>query len=301
MTPTATRDGARHPLILTPATRKVIDFPLKVGESPTWDDRTGDLWLVDILAPAAICLRADGRIDRFEMPEVIGCLALCENGKVLVALRNGVHIMDPQTGALQLLCNPDGGRADSRLNDGKVGPDGHFWIGTRDETVPQVSNGRLYRVAPDGSFTLVLEGLKTSNGLAWSPDGRTMYHSDSSQLFAQVFDFDPETGAISNPRRLHDFTSEEGRPDGAAMDADGFYWIAGVLSGGVNRLSPKGDVIEIYKLPVTSPTMPCFGGPDRRTVYVTSLSTDSSGQFELGTLLAFEAEVAGAPVSRFAL
>jgi len=295
------RDGARHPRIMTPTTRKVIDFPLKVGESPTWDDRTGDLWLVDILAPAAICLRAGGDIDRFEMPDVIGCLALCENGSILVALRNGVHILDPSTGSLTLLCNPDGGRADSRLNDGKVGPDGHFWIGTRDETVPQEGNARLYRVAPDGSFTCVIDGLKTSNGLAWSPDGRTMYHSDSSQLFAQVFDFDPHTGAMGSARRLHDFTTVEGRPDGAAMDADGFYWIAGVLSGGVNRLSPDGDVVEIYRLPVTSPTMPCFGGADRRTVYVTSLSTDSSGQFEHGTLLAFEADVAGAPVTRFAL
>jgi sugar lactone lactonase YvrE len=295
------KDGARHPRIMTPTTRKVIDFPLKVGESPTWDDRTGDLWLVDILAPAAICLRAGGDIDRFEMPDVIGCLALCENGSILVALRNGVHILDPSTGSLTLLCNPDGGRADSRLNDGKVGPDGHFWIGTRDETVPQEGNARLYRVAPDGSFTCMIDGLKTSNGLAWSPDGRTMYHSDSSQLFAQVFDFHPHTGAMGSARRLHDFTTVEGRPDGAAMDADGFYWIAGVLSGGVNRLSPDGDVVEIYRLPVTSPTMPCFGGADRRTVYVTSLSTDSSGQFEHGTLLAFEADVAGSPVTRFAL
>ncbi|EUB98934.1 SMP-30/Gluconolaconase/LRE-like region-containing protein [Rhizobium sp. CF080] len=290
------------PEIITPEVRRVIDFPLKVGESPTWDDRTGDLWLVDILAPAAICLRADGRVDRFEMPFKIGCLALCEGDDIAVALENGVHLLNPKTGAMKLLCDPDGGRPDSRLNDGKVGPDGCFWVGTRDEAIPQTGNARLYRVMPDGSFTTIVDGgLLTSNGLAWSPDGRTMYHSDSSGLFAQAFDFDLRKGVTSPPRRLHDFTPEEGRPDGAAMDAKGFYWIAGILSGGVNRLSPEGEVVEIYKMPAKSPTMPCFGSPDLATIYVTTLSTDNNGTFEHGTLFAFEAGVRGTPIHRFGI
>lgn len=288
------------PDIITPKVRRVIDFPLKVGESPTWDDRTGDLWLVDILAPAAICLHANGQVDRYDMPHKIGCLALCESGDIAVALENGVHLLNPKTGTMKLLCNPDGGRPDSRLNDGKVGPDGCFWVGTRDEAIPQTGNARLYRVMPDGSFTTIIDGgLLTSNGLAWSPDGRTMYHSDSSGLFAQVFDFDPQKGVTGPPRRLHDFAPEEGRPDGAAMDANGFYWIAGILSGGVNRLSPEGEVVEIYKMPAKSPTMPCFGGPDLATIYVTTLSTDNNGTFEHGTLFAFEAGVRGTPVHRF--
>ncbi|MGK6312336.1 SMP-30/gluconolactonase/LRE family protein [Neorhizobium sp. DT-125] len=290
------------PKIIAPEVRRVIDFPLKVGESPTWDDRTGDLWLVDILAPAAICLRADGRVDRFDMPLKIGCLALCESGDIAVALENGVHLLNPKTGTMKLLCNPDGGRPDSRLNDGKVGPDGCFWVGTRDEAVPQTGNARLYRVMPDGSFTTIVDGnLMTSNGLAWSPDGRTMYHSDSSGLFAQVFDFDPEKGVTSPPRRLHDFTPEEGRPDGAAMDADGFYWIAGQQGSRLNRLSPEGWVIEAYMMPAKGPSMPCFGGPDLATIYVTTLSTDSNGTFEHGTIFAFEAGIRGTPVHRFAL
>lgn len=287
--------------IITPKVRRIIDFPLKVGESPTWDERTGDLWLVDILAPAAICLRASGRVDRFDMPVKIGCLALCEGGDIAVALETGVHLMNPKTGAMKLLCNPDGGRPNSRLNDGKVGPDGCFWVGTRDEAIPQTGNGRLYRVMPDGSFTIITDGLLTSNGLAWSPDGRTMYHSDSSGLFAQIFDFDPAKGVTGPPRRLHDFTPEEGRPDGAATDADGFYWIAGVLSGGVNRLSPDGEVVEIYKMPAKSPTMPCFGGPDLGTIYLTTLSTDNNGTFEQGTVFAFETGIQGTPIHRFAI
>ncbi|WP_117189998.1 SMP-30/gluconolactonase/LRE family protein [Rhizobium terrae] len=288
--------------IITPETRRVIDFPLKVGESPTWDDRTGDLWLVDILAPAAICLRAGGQVNRFEMPVKIGSLALCEGGDIAVALESGVHILNPKTGSMKLLCNPDNGRADSRLNDGKAGPDGCFWVGTRDEGVPQTGNARLYRVKPDGSFETVLDGnLMTSNGLAWSPDGRTMYHSDSSGLYAQIFDFDPNQGVTSAPRRLHDFMPEEGRPDGAAVDAEGFYWSAGQQSGRLNRISPSGEVIEAYRMPAKGPSMPCFGGPDFSTIYVTTLSADNNGTFEHGTLYAFETGVRGLPEHRFAI
>lgn len=290
------------PRILTPQLRRLIDFPMKVGESPTWDDRTGALWFVDILAPAAFRLDADGTVVRFPMPADIGCLGLCESGKVAVCLRNGVHLLDPASGALTLLCDPDDGRPDSRLNDGKVGPDGCLWVGTRDETTAQKGNGRLYRVKPDGTFTIVVEGLKTSNGLAWSPDGRIMYHSDSSQLFAQTFGFDPSAGIVSGPERLHDFDPDQGRPDGAAMDADGFYWVAGVQAGRINRLNPKGEIVEVYKVPVKAPTMPCFGGPDLATIYLTTLNADNNGIHEDGALFAFEVPgVRGAPVSRFAL
>ncbi|MCO5731149.1 SMP-30/gluconolactonase/LRE family protein [Rhizobium sp. SSA_523] len=285
--------------IIHPKTRTVLDRPLHVGESPCWDDRSGDLWLVDILAPAVLCIHAGGSVSHFPMPALIGCLALCESGRIAVGLQTGVHLMDPETGRLERLCDPDGGRADSRLNDGKVGPDGHFWVGTRDEAVPQTGNARLYRVAPDGSFDQVLDGLNTSNGLAWSADGKTMFHSDSSQQFLQSFAFDPQTGALGPARRLFDFTNAEGRPDGAATDMQGFYWSAGVLDGKLNRMSPEGEIVELYQLPVSGPTMPCFGGPELKTVYVTSLKRKEGVIDEMGTVIAFEVDVPGVPVHRF--
>jgi len=289
------------PRICHPTIRRVIDTPLRVGESPTWDARTGDLWFVDILAPAVLCLRHDGRVDRYDMPALIGSLALCDSGRILVALQTGVHLFDPQTQTLSLLCDPDGGRADSRLNDGKVGPDGHFWVGTRDEAVPQTGNGRLYRVSPDGTFTEVLRGLNTSNGLAWSADGRTMFHSDSSQQFLQSFDFDPATGDIGPARRLTNFTNAEGRPDGAATDLDGFYWSAGVIGGKLNRIAPDGTIVEVYQLPLSGPTMPCFGGPDLKTLFISTLYRAEDGTVEDGTIIAFDVDVAGVPVARFPL
>jgi sugar lactone lactonase YvrE len=289
------------PRICHPTIRRVIDTPLRVGESPTWDAQTGDLWFVDILAPAVLCLRHDGRVDRYDMPALIGSLALCDSGRILVALQTGVHLFDPATQALSLLCDPDGGRADSRLNDGKVGPDGHFWVGTRDEGMPQTGNGRLYRVSPDGTFTEVLRGLNTSNGLAWSADGRTLFHSDSSQQFLQSFDFDSATGGIGPARRLTDFTNAEGRPDGAATDLDGFYWSAGVIGGKLNRIAPDGTITEVYQLPLSGPTMPCFGGPDLKTLFITTLYRAEEGTVEDGTIIAFDVDVAGVPVARFPL
>ena len=288
------------PQIFEPIFRQLIDVPLHVGESPVWDERTGDLWFVDILAPAVFKLRQSGKLDCFDMPAAVGCLGLCDSARIVVGLQTGVHLLDPKTGKIELLCDPDNGRADSRLNDGKVGPDGHFWVGTRDEAVPPTGNARLYRVSPSGDVQCIISGgMLTSNGLAWSPDGRTMYHSDSSGLMYQMFDFDPVTGNLGTATRMHEFKQGEGRPDGAATDCEGYYWSAGVSAGRLNRFSPEGDLVEVYRFPFDGPTMPCFGGSRLKTLYLTSLGAEQSGITVPGTVIAFDAPVAGMPAHRF--
>ncbi|PDT22841.1 SMP-30/gluconolactonase/LRE family protein [Rhizobium hidalgonense] len=287
------------PKIIRPDVRSVIQQPLTVGESPVWDDQTGTLWLVDILAPALVRLSASGQIDRFNMPAAIGCLGLCRDHRIAVGLQTGVHLFDPVSGDIEFLCDPVGRDFKGRLNDGKVGPDGYFWIGSISEAKPQTAEAALYRVGADGSARTVATGLTSSNGLAWSPDARRMYHSDSRQCFLQAFDFDPDTGDLGEGRRLRSFTEEDGRPDGAAIDRDGFYWSAGVSAGRLNRMSSEGEIVAIYILPVPAPTMPCFGGPDLRTLFVTSLSTDRTGRFEAGTVIAFDVDAEGLAPFRF--
>ncbi|MBX5156797.1 MULTISPECIES: SMP-30/gluconolactonase/LRE family protein [unclassified Rhizobium] len=287
------------PRIIRPEIRSVIQQPLTVGESPVWDDETGTLWLVDILAPAVVRLSASGQIDRFDMPAAIGSLGLCRDNRIVVGLQTGVHLFDPVSGKIEFLCDPVGRDINGRLNDGKVGPDGHFWVGSISEAKPQVNDAALFRVGADGSTRTVATGLTSSNGLAWSPDGRRMYHSDSRQCFLQAFDFYPETGSLGKGRRLRSFTEDEGRPDGATTDRDGLYWSAGVSAGRVNRISREGEIVEIYILPVAAPTMPCFGGPDLSTLFVTSLSTDRTGRFEAGTVIAFDVDAEGLPPFRF--
>ncbi|ANP89461.1 SMP-30/gluconolactonase/LRE family protein [Rhizobium leguminosarum] len=287
------------PRIIRPDIRPVFQQPLTVGESPVWDEETGTLWFVDILAPALVRLSASGKIDRFDMPAAIGALGLCRDHRIVVALQTGVHLFDPVSGDFELVSDPVGRHINCRLNDGKVGPDGHFWIGSFSEAKPQTNEAALYRVGADGRTRTVATKLTSSNGLAWSPDGRRMYHSDSRQCFLQAFDFDPDTGDLGDGRRLRSFTEDEGRPDGATTDRDGFYWSAGVSAGRLNRISPEGEIVEIYILPVPAPTMPCFGGPDLRTLFVTSLSTDRSGRSEAGTVIAFDVDAEGLPAFRF--
>jgi sugar lactone lactonase YvrE len=287
------------PRIIRPQVRSVIQQPLTVGESPVWDDETGTLWLVDILAPTLVRLSASGQIDRFNMPAAIGSLGLCRDNRIVVGLQTGVHLFDPVSGKIEFLCDPVGRHINGRLNDGKVGPDGHFWVGSISEAKPQVNDAALFRVGADGSTRTVATGLTSSNGLAWSPDGQRMYHSDSRQCFLQAFDFDPLTGSLGEGCRLRSFTEDEGRPDGATADRDGFYWSAGVSAGRLNRISPEGEIVEIYILPVAAPTMPCFGGPDLSTLFVTSLSTDRSGRFEAGMVIAFDVDAEGMSPFRF--
>jgi len=285
------------PDIAAPIVTRLIDTPLAVGESIVWDQQGQCLWFVDILAPAIFRLDPGSRaLERWEMPAAIGSLGLCADGRLVVALRTGVHLFDPQSGALEFLVHPEPDRPGNRLNDGKVGPDGCFWVGSMDDRQDKEPVAALYRVTPGGVSTKVADGLTVSNGLAWSADGRTMFHSDSRQRFIAAYDFDPRTGAMSHRRVLRTMTDTEGRPDGAACDAEGYYWSAGVSAGCLNRIAPDGAIDRRLALPAPAPTMPCFGGADLRTMFVTSLQRE--GQ-DAGSVFALDVGVAGAPIARF--
>lgn len=283
--------------IAAPVATRLIDTPLAVGESVVWDDRGHCLWFVDILAPATFRLDPKTReLKRWEMPAAIGSLGLCADGRLVVALRSGVHLFDPQSGALEFLVHPEPDRPGNRLNDGKVGPDGCFWVGSMDDRADKEPVAALYRVTPSGISTRVADGLTVSNGLAWSADGKTMFHSDSRQRFIAACDFDARTGVISNRRVLRTMTDAEGRPDGAACDVEGYYWSAGVSAGRLNRIAPDGTIDRQVALPAPAPTMPCFGGPGLSTMYVTSLQRE--GQ-DPGSLFELDVGIAGAPIARF--
>lgn len=277
----------------------VIDIDLALGEGPVWDEDRQALWFVDILAPALYRLDWPSRaLTRHAMPSEIGSLGLAERGRLVVALRSGVHLFDPQTEALTFLVHPEPERTMNRMNDGKVGPDGCFWVGSMHDATPRAATGALYRITPAGTSTRVVEGVHVSNGLAWSAGGRTMTHADSTPGTITAYDFDPASGTLSNARRLATLSEAEGRPDGAAMDLEGYDWSAGVSAGCLNRISPAGAV-ERFAVPAPAPTMPCFGGPDRRTLFLTSLARETPRGRVGGTLLACTAAVTGVAVGRF--
>jgi sugar lactone lactonase YvrE len=173
-----------------------------------------------------------------------------------------------------------------------------------DERTPRQPSGALYRVTMQGAVRQFGD-LFVSNGLAWTPDGRTMLHSDSTAARIDAFDFDAAAGAISNRRTIAPkIADDQGRPDGAACDAEGFYWSAGVSAGRLNRWSLAGELMASHPTPCPHPTMPCFAGPGLRTVFLTSLrsmgnATDLAKYPESGGLYATDLGVAGAPVRRF--
>ena len=279
------------------------DLRAEVAESPVWDARRGVLWMVDILAPAVIRFDpADGATRRIPVPEVCGSLALCRSGTLLVAQKASVIRLDPETGAIAPFAAMPEEPAWNRLNDGKVGPDGCFWVGSMDDRPDKAATGILWRVRPDGVAERRRDGLVVSNGLAWSEDGRRIWHSDSRRAVIDIADFDPATGDIGAWRRVITLDEATGRPDGAATDAEGHYWSAGVSAGRINVIAADGTILRHHPFPVPAPTMPCFAGG---ALFVTSLrrgkdAATLAAHPTSGGLFRAEALVEGAPVPDFA-
>jgi sugar lactone lactonase YvrE len=282
------------------------DLRCDVGEGPVWDAARGLLWLVDITAPAVIACDLAGAVRRrLAMPEVCGSLALCRSGALLVAQRASVVRLDPDSGAIAPFAAMKEEPPTNRLNDGKVGPDGCFWVGSMDDRPEKQPTGILWRVTPDGRAERRRDGLLVSNGLAWSPDGRMMWHSDSRRGLLDACDIDPASGASGPWRRVAVLDDTVGRPDGAAMDAEGNYWSAGVSAGRINVIAPDGRILRHHPFPVPAPTMPCFAGPDLRTLFVTSLrrgkdAATLAAHPTLGSLFRADGIGQGAPVPCFA-
>jgi sugar lactone lactonase YvrE len=277
-----------------------------IGESPVWDERTGLLYWVDI-TPGTIHRidPATGLRQRWEFGEPVGALGLCRSGRLVVALKSTVILFDPRDGRRQPLAEVTHQMPEMRLNDGKVGPDGAFWVGSMDASGEANPAGALYRVAADGGVRVITEGFRISNGLAWDGAGTRMYHSDSRGIWVDIYDFDPSIGAATNRRRWLELDEATGRPDGGACDIDGNYWSGGASASRLNCFSPAGKLLRSIDLPNYRPTMPCFGGPELSTLYVPSLSAGVSAEdlakWPLcGAMVSFASGTKGVPVQRFA-
>jgi len=293
----------------------LVDARARVGESPVWDAGGNRLFWVDILGCSLSAVDpASGALRSWALPAAVGAIALCATvdevalcataDEVAVALPNGVHILSLTTGKLRFLVDPEPGMTTNRLNDGKAGPDGAFWVGSMDDRPTKEPVAALYRIAPDGTAERKVDGLLVSNGLAWSADGRTMFHSDSRGPWIDRWSFDPATGALGDRTRIAILTDETGRPDGGATDMEGCYWSCGVSAGCLNRFAPDGTLLQRFPLPVPAPTMCAFGGPDMRSLFVTSLREGLSDDVlmrhpQSGGVFMMRTEVAGVPVGRF--
>jgi sugar lactone lactonase YvrE len=257
-------------------TPHLIAWPLDPGllsEGPGWDEERQELLWVDILGRRfhRATLTADGRPDQVHtiaLDRHPGAAAPVAGGGYVLAADQGFLLVDDD-GSVVELAQPEAGRTDVRMNDGACDPQGRFWAGTMayDESP---GAGTLYRLELDGRCSTVLTGLTISNGIGWSPDGATMYLSDSGAGSVDAFDFDGATGAIGGRRTLVQIDQPGRAPDGLTVDEQGDLWV-GIYGGwAVNRYSPDGSLRDTVRIPAAQATSCAFGGPDRSTLFVTT-------------------------------
>lgn len=278
--------------------------PSLLGECPLWDPRDGTLYALDILDPALERLDA-GRQEtaRLDLGVMATCIVPRRSGGLAAAGKGGVYSLDPASGAMRLLAPLEEDRPFNRPNDGRCDRRGRLWVGTMAMTAAP-GQGSLYRVDPDLRIERMDAGFGVSNGIAWSPDDRWMYFVDSRARTVFRYAFDCDAGRISDRRAFADFAGETGSPDGIAVDAEGFVWVAVWDGWRVVRLAPDGRVDRVVAMPVPRPTSVVFGGPDLSTLYVTSgrirLSGERLQEAPLsGCLFAFEPGCRGLPESAF--
>lgn len=285
----------------------LIESRAMLGESPVWDADQGCLYWADLYAPSIERYRlSDGQQQRWPMPETLGAFGRSVEGRLIVAMRSGLYFFSPANGELEYLCCPsEEPRAETRFNDGKVAPNGRFVIGSMDEVERTRPLGSLYCVDIAGNSSHLKSGFIVANGLAWSADGRRMMFSDTRRDTLYTADYCLESGAIESPRvfavtdpALH------GRPDGGAFDMAGGYWSAGVFGGVLNYWDAEGRLARQVRLPVPGPTMPCFGGADMKTLFITTLrkgmTPDELKQAPLsGSVFVVEVDVPGVPIAVF--
>jgi sugar lactone lactonase YvrE len=292
----------------------------QLGESPFWHPDEQTLYWIDIPGRRLQRLLPDGQLDEWPMPTEPGCIAPVQGGGLMIALRDAVYRVRRWGDALALVLRFGHDAATTRFNDGKADPLGRFWAGTMYEPKGE-RRAELFSVdlRPDNGANgrpvveLKAHNALTANGLAWSPDRRTVYWSDTPEHVIHAWDWDAPSNAMRNHRFFRRFDSKPagwqagaggyaGRPDGAAVDVEGNYWCAMYEGGRLMKLSPQGEVLAEIALPVMCPTMPCFGGPDLKTLYVTTASNGRPAE-ELaampmsGHVIATEVDVPGLPVN----
>lgn len=290
--------------------RPVPVAPSLLGESPFWHPGESALYWCDI--PGKQLRRfhpGSGEERTWQFDCEPGSVAPMLGGMLLLAMRDGLWRFNPATGQRLLLASPPYDPTRERFNDGKADPQGRFWVGTIYEP-REPEQAALYRWS-SGELRRVAGDVTVSNGLGWSPDGRSMYWSDTKSHRIDRLDFDPIDGSVAGRRPFVQFPGKQagqaldgygGRPDGAAVDGEGAYWCAMFEGQRLVRLGASGEVLREVRLPVRCATMPCFGDDDLKTLYITTSrekrpAEELEAQPWAGCVLRMRVDVRGLPVN----
>ncbi|QIL01847.1 SMP-30/gluconolactonase/LRE family protein [Sphingomonas sinipercae] len=283
--------------------RCVADVKAVLGEGPVWVAGESALYWLDIKGRMIFRLSESGERAQWETPFRVGAIAPKESGGFIAGTEHGFSDIDLAEGRFEVLFDPEEQLPGNRFNDGKTDRLGNFWAGTMDDREKQAL-GSLYRLQANGACTLIDEGYKVTNGPAFSPDGRIMYHNDSALQRTYAFDLDEE-GNVGERRDFIQFAEGDGYPDGMTVDSQGCLWIAFWDGWCVRRISPEGERLAELRLPTARPTSCAFGGPRLDRLYVTSasigLDADAlANQPFAGGLFLLDPGVTGLPTVPFA-
>lgn len=243
----------------------------ELGECIVWDHEYQCLWWTDIDSCKLYSSRPGdpNGADSYVMPGRVGSFGLGTDKRLILAMEMSFCLFYPEGGRIDTIKSIEGEPRNHRLNDGRCDPVGRFLAGSIN-LARDAATSKLWQISTSGDVRIVGTDIVTSNGLAFSANGRKMWWADSPNRRIFVFDYDPETGDALNQRLFCDGRCAPGRPDGAAVDTDGCYWSARWAGGSIVRYTPSGIVDRIIGLPVSNPTMCAFGGPDLKTLFIST-------------------------------
>jgi len=284
----------------------LIDSKSPLGEGPIWDMERQVLWWTDILRGVVHCYNpADESNRTWEIGQMVGTLVTAQSGGLVLAAQNGLLRFDPETGATDVIVDPEPDKPGNRFNDGKCDPGGRLWAGTMPITEDSAT-GSMYCLHPDEHVERQGGDYSIPNGIVWNAEATVMYHIDSPTRRVDAWDFDNATGTISNRRTAIEIQDEGAFPDGMAMDTEGKIWVA--LWGGwsVVRFDPEtGEELARIPVPVSRTSACAFGGPDLDELYITTAKKDiTEADLEkeplAGCVFKARVEVSGLPPVAFA-
>jgi sugar lactone lactonase YvrE len=295
---------ASSPIEYSSTLEVVLDPKTEIGEGPIWDEKTSTLLFVESFHGAVYRYNpATGNLTVRDAGQPIGVAIPRKCGGLVVSAQDGLLSIREDQPGVDLLVPLEFEKRGNRMNDAKCDSRGRLWAGTFSTTF-EPKAGSLYCIDPDLNVSKAVEGVYISNGIAWSPDETRLYYADTAKRGVDVFDYDIDTGGLSNRQRFVDIDREDGLPDGLAMDADGFLWVALYCGRVVRRYSPQSEWVGTVTLPVAGVTSCGFGGEDRKDLYITTGThlpkhTGLMAEPEAGALFRCRPGTAGMPVYPF--
>jgi len=247
----------------------------QLGEGAFWNHQTQEFFWIDIEGKQLHIFNPQTKENRsFSTPSRIGTVVPVDQEEALVALEDGMYLMNTLTGTSELFSAVEADLPENRFNDGKCDPAGRLWVGSMH--LQQLANkANLYKIDGDGTATRMLDSITISNGIVWTKDEQTMYYIDTPTSQIRAFDYDKKEGTISNGRVVVEVPLDLGYPDGMAIDEEDMLWVGMWNGNAVARFNPKtGALMTKVEVPAHNITACAFGGPNLDILYITTASID---------------------------